>query len=212
MAIMKNGILGTTTGKIGNIVGATWRGKNVVKTYNPTPRNPKTARQTAQRSLFKAIVAYVVTLLQYVKKVNIFTKVNLPAYNIAVSETIKFFTESGLTQNDLNLFTFRPIKSFDFTIFADITTLSETLLKFENFTGIQLSTDFNYFIVAEKQYSNEFTFIDNANITVQNESSITFSLTDFSFTTAEVYTIGLVIIDPINKKTSSFLVIQKQVA
>lgn len=44
-----NGILGTMTGKVGGVVGRTWKGINTVSSYQPNVSNPRTNAQLAQR-------------------------------------------------------------------------------------------------------------------------------------------------------------------
>lgn len=44
-----NGVLGTMTGKVGGVVGRTWKGLNTVAAYQPNVSNPRTNLQVAQR-------------------------------------------------------------------------------------------------------------------------------------------------------------------
>lgn len=44
-----NGILGTMTGKVGGVVGRTWKGINTVSAYQPNVSNPRTNAQLNQR-------------------------------------------------------------------------------------------------------------------------------------------------------------------
>ena len=52
MSTFKKGILGGFSGKIGNVVGATWKGQNVMKILPATVSNPRTPAQQAVRSRF----------------------------------------------------------------------------------------------------------------------------------------------------------------
>jgi len=52
MSIIKHGILGGFNGKVGNVVGSTWKGKSVMKIRPATVTNPNTERQQNQRSRF----------------------------------------------------------------------------------------------------------------------------------------------------------------
>jgi hypothetical protein len=58
MARVQQGILGGFSGKIGNIVGSSWKGIAVMKTKPLSVANPKTAAQTAQRTDFKDAVDF----------------------------------------------------------------------------------------------------------------------------------------------------------
>lgn len=48
------GIIGGISGKVGNVVfgGTTEKGEAIMRKYNPSPRNPKSARQTRTRAIF----------------------------------------------------------------------------------------------------------------------------------------------------------------
>ena len=58
MARLDQGLLGGYSGKLGTTVGATWKGINVVRTYQPNVANPKTQAQTDQRQLFRDVTQF----------------------------------------------------------------------------------------------------------------------------------------------------------
>lgn len=53
MARLDQGLLGGYSGKLGTTVGASWKGINVVRTYQPTVANPNTQKQRNQRDIFR---------------------------------------------------------------------------------------------------------------------------------------------------------------
>jgi len=55
MAKLRAGILGPVSGKVGDIVGASWKGINYIRQY-VIPGNPNTALQQTERGLFAEIV------------------------------------------------------------------------------------------------------------------------------------------------------------
>ena len=55
MAKLENGILGGFRGKVGNVIGYTYKGQNVIRKYQPVVTNPKTTQQTASRSRFRTL-------------------------------------------------------------------------------------------------------------------------------------------------------------
>lgn len=55
MARLDQGLLGGYSGKLGTTVGATWKGINVVRTYQPNVANPNTQLQRDHRYKFKEI-------------------------------------------------------------------------------------------------------------------------------------------------------------
>lgn len=58
MARLDQGLLGGYSGRLGTTVGATWKGINVVRTYQPNVANPQTQAQTDQRQLFRDVVQF----------------------------------------------------------------------------------------------------------------------------------------------------------
>lgn len=57
MGKFHNGVLGTMTGKVGGVVGRTWKGINTVASYQPNVSNPRTNSQMAQRGKLSALTA-----------------------------------------------------------------------------------------------------------------------------------------------------------
>lgn len=55
MATYKRGILGRFSGKVGTVVGATWRGISVMRAVPSEVRNPRTPKQLAQRERFQLV-------------------------------------------------------------------------------------------------------------------------------------------------------------
>ena len=55
MARLDQGLLGGYSGKLGTTVGATWKGINVVRTYQPNVANPNTKAQREHRYKFREI-------------------------------------------------------------------------------------------------------------------------------------------------------------
>ena len=55
MAKLRSGILGKSSGKVGNIITASWKGINYAK-ENVIPSNPKSVKQTELRGYFRHLV------------------------------------------------------------------------------------------------------------------------------------------------------------
>ena len=68
MGKIPQGILGGVSGKIGGIVGSSWKGINVIKTKPLSVANPRTAAQVAQREKFANCVAFAGVILASVIK------------------------------------------------------------------------------------------------------------------------------------------------
>lgn len=63
MGIIKQGILGGFSGKVGGVVGSSWKGIAVMKAKPLSVANPKTAAQTTQRNAFAFMVAFAKKIL-----------------------------------------------------------------------------------------------------------------------------------------------------
>jgi len=58
MGVIKQGVLGGFQGKVGPVVGSSWKGISVLKSKPVSVANPKTAGQIAQRSKMSNVVAF----------------------------------------------------------------------------------------------------------------------------------------------------------
>jgi len=56
MGVIKQGILGGFSGKVGGVVGTSWKGIAVMKSLPQSVSNPQTAGQTTQRNAFTEVV------------------------------------------------------------------------------------------------------------------------------------------------------------
>jgi hypothetical protein len=59
MATFEKGILGGFSGKVGNVVGSRWRGKNVMRSLPQRGNYTPTEDQLLQRARFKTVVAFL---------------------------------------------------------------------------------------------------------------------------------------------------------
>ena len=63
MGIIKQGILGGFKGKVGNVIGTSWKGRAVMKAMPLSVANPRTALQVTQRSKFGEVTKVASDLL-----------------------------------------------------------------------------------------------------------------------------------------------------
>lgn len=106
MGKMSNGILGQTTGKVGNVVGSTWKGINTVRVHQPNVLNPRTAGQVSARTsmsgvskLGSVLLSTIVTPLwnRFAKKAsgyNDFCKANI---NLFVDGVLSGFSQFAIS-------------------------------------------------------------------------------------------------------------------
>ena len=63
MATIKQGILGAFSGKVGSVVGSSWKGIAIMKALPASVANPRTAKQVIQRSKMSSAVAFAKEVL-----------------------------------------------------------------------------------------------------------------------------------------------------
>ena len=68
MGVIKQGILGGFKGKVGSVIGTSWKGKAVMKSMPLSVANPRTAGQVLQRNKFKTIVELASGILASIVK------------------------------------------------------------------------------------------------------------------------------------------------
>ena len=68
MARLSQGILGGVLGKIGNVVGSSWKGIAVIKSKPLSVANPRTTAQVAQRTKMANVVAFAQAILASIIK------------------------------------------------------------------------------------------------------------------------------------------------
>ncbi|WP_435138294.1 DUF6266 family protein [Formosa sp. A9] len=59
MATFEKGILGGFSGKVGNVVGSRWRGKNVMRSLPQRGNYTPTEKQAEQREKFKIVISFL---------------------------------------------------------------------------------------------------------------------------------------------------------
>lgn len=78
MAKINQGILGGFSGKIGSVVGSTWRGKNIIRSAPSVSEKPPSAAQLKQRNKFSGILKFLTPIKGILTKtfgVNIGSKI-----------------------------------------------------------------------------------------------------------------------------------------
>ena len=89
MGIFKQGPFGPFLGKVGNLVGSTWRSINYLRILPDSVYNPNTPAQVSQRTKFRLVVHFLRPLLSFVRMGYKGYAVDMSAYNAALSYLIK---------------------------------------------------------------------------------------------------------------------------
>lgn len=96
MGVIKQGILGGFSGKVGSVIGSSWKGRAVMKAQPLSVSNPNTAGQQAQRTSFKNIALIGSILLTgYVQKVCNLLSGNITGYNLFVKTNKSAYDSTG---------------------------------------------------------------------------------------------------------------------
>lgn len=92
MARLPQGILGGVLGKVGNVVGSSWKGIPILKSRPLSVANPRTTKQVAQRTKMTNIVAFAQPILSsIIKPLNDRFAQQASGYNDFVSRNIHLF-------------------------------------------------------------------------------------------------------------------------
>lgn len=85
MAQIKTGILGNVSGKVGNVVGGTWKGINYLRTMAASVNNPNTELQVSQRLKFCTVVKFLQPITEFIRVGYKAQAVKMTAFNAAFS-------------------------------------------------------------------------------------------------------------------------------
>ncbi|HHV84965.1 MAG TPA: hypothetical protein GXX42_03975 [Petrimonas sp.] len=67
MATIKQGILGGFSGKVGTVVGGTWKGIHYMRSLPTSVRNPRTEAQMKQRTKFLIIINFLKPITPFIR-------------------------------------------------------------------------------------------------------------------------------------------------
>jgi hypothetical protein len=96
MGVIAQGILGAVSGRIGPVVGGSWKGIAYLRGYQPQVAQPNTAAQVAQKTRMATIVLMAQGFLaQIIKPLNDRFAVHMSGYNLFVSRNIGHVDGSG---------------------------------------------------------------------------------------------------------------------
>lgn len=101
MAIIKRGILGGFSNKIGNVVGTSWKGISVMRSLPQSVHNPKTEAQEEQRTNFSVASKLGSQLLDAVIK-PFWDKraIRMSGYNLWVQKNLDYWRRYNTSYND----------------------------------------------------------------------------------------------------------------
>jgi hypothetical protein len=94
MATFEKGILGGFSGKVGNVVGSRWRGKNVMRSLPQRGKYTATAKQEEQREKFKTVIGFLSPIVEVLNLYFGSPQGDKSRFNLATSYHLKNAVES----------------------------------------------------------------------------------------------------------------------
>jgi len=161
MGVIKQGILGGFSGKVGSVVGTSWKGINVMKARPLSVANPRTAAQIAQRTALGNCSAFASEILASVIQplwnrfasqasgYNDFVKENIDLFAGAIPEPEEdlVISKGKMASTEIDDAT---ATSGDDTVKVDWTDDSES--------GFKLATDIAYVVVVDRSSEDVYGF------------------------------------------------------
>lgn len=96
MGTIKDGILGGVSGRIGNLVGATWKDIHYIRTRPAKVRDAKTEKQLSQRSSFSVTMDFLKRITPFIRiGFQAHTTGRMTAFNAAMSYNMKHAVTKG---------------------------------------------------------------------------------------------------------------------
>jgi len=89
MAIISQGILGGVSGKIGNVIGGSWKGIDYLRIMPASVANPKTPAQMDQRSKFVTVIKFLQPMVDFLRVGFKLYAVKMTQFNNAMSYNLK---------------------------------------------------------------------------------------------------------------------------
>ena len=89
MAIISQGILGGVSGKIGNVIGGSWKGIDYLRIMPASVANPKTPAQMDQRSKFITVIKFLQPMVDFLRVGFKLYAIKMTQFNNAMSYNLK---------------------------------------------------------------------------------------------------------------------------
>jgi len=184
MALLKKGILGGISGKVGNVVGGTWKGIDYIRSLASSVANPRSPGQVSQRTKFSAVVEIGSQLLGSIIQPFWNGKVpKMSGFNAFVQQNIAEFTNEGVPDYTDLLFSKGSLLSPASIAITSQNNDGDFVLQWvdNGGAGNALATDL-ISIVAYNIGANEWiTIIFGADRSIE---TISFTIPDFNYNTA----------------------------
>lgn len=95
MATMNQGLLGGFSGKVGAVVGGTWKSIHYMRSLAASIHNPNTEKQRFQRGKFRVVVNFVKTMAPFIRVGYRGYEQRKTAFNAAISYLMRHAVKEG---------------------------------------------------------------------------------------------------------------------
>ncbi len=89
MGVIKRGILGGVSGKVGTVIGGTWKGIDYLRARPASVANPNSEKQQNQRSKFSTVLNFLKPLTGFLSVGFRNYATGMTAFNVAMSYNVK---------------------------------------------------------------------------------------------------------------------------
>jgi len=89
MGVIKQGILGGISGKVGTVVGGNWKGINYLRARPQSVKNPNSAKQQSQRTKFSVVLSFLKPFTGFLATGFKSLAVGQTGFNAAMSYNVK---------------------------------------------------------------------------------------------------------------------------
>ncbi len=162
MGIIVQGILGGVSGKVGPVIGSSWKGIHYLKSVPVSVANPRTAAQVAQREKFANVVAFAKEILSSVlKPLRDRFAVKMSGFNSFVSDNIDLFAaEMASPAADLIIASGKmAVTTIDTLTATSGASAVENIWTNDSGSGFKLSDDIPYSVFVNET-TEEIVFSD----------------------------------------------------
>lgn len=152
-AVIKRGILGGFKGKVGNIVGSSWKGIATMRAQPLSVANPKSAGQVQQRGKFSFAVSIAQILLTVIIK-PLWDRfaVQMSGYNSFIKTNVGLFTDFATTPWNMVKFSVGKIGNAGNVIMSLVSSTEVLSVSWDTAAGTEnkLASDIPYVVLVNK--------------------------------------------------------------
>lgn len=186
MAIMQAGILSTTTGKVGGVVGSTWKDKNTLRAYRATIAKSESTAAVNARDTFKKAVNLTTQVSSVLARPlwQRFQK-SMSGYNALLSGIREGYSNAGVfTPADCVFCKGRIAAANNFSATNTMGTLS---LTWDNeVSGYALDSDIPYVVVLKANGTKAQAFDLTAAGKTREDGAATVEVTEFAVSSGDL--------------------------